>query len=144
MHYSKLFLRTQVCHAACYHGPVFVVKFVLYRSAASAGAGSTLFLRLRPHLDLFPLGVHSATIRIAHLLCPILFSYDLAPSLGDSQNLINIPSVARMSTSLNRSESSSTHQRVFASLTQTQTGPVKSLRGIQSTGMHATWLAQRR
>ncbi len=67
---------TQVCHAACYHGPVFVVKWVLYRSTASAGAGSTLFLRLRPHLDLFPLGVHYATIRIAHLLCPILFSYD--------------------------------------------------------------------
>ena len=85
MHYSKLFLRTQVFHAACYHGPVFVVKWVLRRSAASAGAVSTLFLRHRPHLDLFPLGVHSATIRTVHLLCPIFFSYYLAPSLGDSR-----------------------------------------------------------
>jgi hypothetical protein len=81
---QKLFLRTQACHASCYHGPVFVVKWVLRLSAASAGAVSTHFLHLRPHLDLFPLGVHSATIRIAHLLCPILFSHDLAPSFGDS------------------------------------------------------------
>ncbi len=73
LYYSKLFLRTQACHAACYHGPVFVVKWVLRRSAASAGEVSTLFLRLRPHLDLFPLGVHSATIRIAHLFSPIPF-----------------------------------------------------------------------
>jgi hypothetical protein len=48
-------------------------KWLLLRSAASVSAVSTLFFRLRPHLDLFPLGVHSATIRIAHLLCPILF-----------------------------------------------------------------------
>ncbi len=36
------------CHAACYHGPVFVVKWVRRRSAASAGAVSIPFLRLRP------------------------------------------------------------------------------------------------
>ncbi len=53
---------------------IFVVNRVLYRLAASAGAVSTLILRLRLHLDLFPLGVHSVTIHIAHLLCPILFS----------------------------------------------------------------------
>ncbi len=40
--YSKLFLRTRACHAACYHGLVFVVKWVLRWSAASAGAVSTL------------------------------------------------------------------------------------------------------
>jgi hypothetical protein len=73
VNYSKLFLCTQACHTAFYHGPVFVVKWVLRRSAASVGEISTFFLRLRPHLDLFPLGVHYANIRIAHLLCSILF-----------------------------------------------------------------------
>jgi hypothetical protein len=47
-HYSNLFLRTHACHAACYHGPVFVDNLVLRRSAASVGAVSTLFLRHRP------------------------------------------------------------------------------------------------
>ncbi len=84
MRYSKICLRTQAFHEACYHGPVFVVKWVLRRSAVSTGAVSTIFLRLRPHLDLFPLGVHSATICIAHLFGPMLF-YDLAPPLGDSR-----------------------------------------------------------
>ncbi len=157
VHYSKLFLRTHAFHAACFHGPAFIDKFVICRSATSAGAGSTLFHRHCPHFDLYrvsssrssqsshfrsnrspraavnrtaavhysnlfyaimsamqpaitdlfsslswffisqrhqlvqslpssivfvvistssrwqPLGVHSATIRIAHLLCPILF-----------------------------------------------------------------------
>jgi hypothetical protein len=81
--YSKFFFRTRACYAACYHGPVFVVKRVLRRSAASIGAVSTLKLRLCPHLDLFPLGVHSATIRIAHVLCPKHFSNYLAPCHGD-------------------------------------------------------------
>ncbi len=36
-------LRAQACHAACYHGPVFIDTWVLRRSAAAVGAVSTLF-----------------------------------------------------------------------------------------------------
>ena len=53
VHYSKLFLRTQACSAVCYHGLVFVDKWVLRRSAASVGAVYTLFKRDRPHFDLY-------------------------------------------------------------------------------------------
>ncbi len=42
VHYPNLFLRTQASSAVCYHGLVFVDKWVLRRSAASIGALSTL------------------------------------------------------------------------------------------------------
>jgi hypothetical protein len=42
------------------------IDLFLRRSAASVGAVYTLFHRNLPHLELFPLGVQTATIRVRH------------------------------------------------------------------------------
>ncbi len=61
VHYSKLFLCTQACSAACYHRPVFIDLSVLRRSAGSVGAVPSLFLCHRSHFDLYRVSSSSSS-----------------------------------------------------------------------------------